>query len=69
VADGDKVRVVSRYGSADISVRVSAGLRPGELFATFHTSATFLNAVTSGRSDPTTGTPEYKVTAVTIEKV
>jgi predicted molibdopterin-dependent oxidoreductase YjgC len=44
-------------------------LRPTALFATFHTAATFLNAVTGPYADRATDTPEYKVRAVRIEKV
>jgi formate dehydrogenase major subunit len=69
VCDGDLVRVVSRHGSATLPVRISSAMRPGELFATFHTAKTFLNAVTSGHRDRTVGTPEYKVTAVRIERL
>jgi formate dehydrogenase major subunit len=69
VHDGDLVRVISRYGSATLRAHVSAAMRNGELFATFHTVKTFLNAVTSSRVDETTATPEYKVTAVRIERV
>jgi formate dehydrogenase major subunit len=44
-------------------------VRPGELFATFHTSAAFLNYVTSPHRDKYVGTPEYKVTAVRLETI
>ena len=67
--DGDLVRVASRYGKAVIPVHVNAAMRAGELFATFHTVETFLNAVTSSHRDRTAGTPELKVTAVRIERV
>jgi formate dehydrogenase major subunit len=69
VRDGDIVRVISRYGSAAVPVRVTAAMRAGELFATFHTAKAFLNAVTGSHGDRTVGTPEYKVTAVRVEKV
>ena len=69
VHDGDLVRVVSRHGSATLPAHVNAAVRTGELFATFHTANTFLNAVTSSRVDETTSTPEYKVTAVRLERV
>ena len=69
VRDGDRVRLVSRYGSATLPIRVTPAIRPGELFATFHTVDTFLNDVTSSERDKTVGTPEYKVTAVRIERV
>jgi formate dehydrogenase major subunit len=68
VHDGDRVRVVSRYGAAVLPARVSAGVLPGQLFATFHTKEVFLNAVTGSNRDRVTGTPEYKVTAVRLER-
>jgi formate dehydrogenase major subunit len=69
VRDGDRIRVTSRYGAATIAANVTPSVRNGELFATFHTATTFLNAVTGPHRDRATGTPEYKVTAVRIEKV
>ncbi|MGH9258025.1 MAG: formate dehydrogenase subunit alpha [Vicinamibacterales bacterium] len=67
VDDRDVVRVVSRYGSAVLAAHVNAAIQPGQLFATFHTPDVFLNALTGPHRDETTGTPEYKVTAVRIE--
>ena len=52
-----------------LPVRVSNSVRPGELFATFHTAQVFLNHVTSPNRDGHTGTPEYKITAVAVEKL
>ncbi len=69
VHDKDVVRVVSRYGSAMVPVRLNTAIQPGHLFATFQTPEVFLNALTGPHRDETTGTPEYKVTAVRIETV
>jgi formate dehydrogenase major subunit len=66
---GERVCVASRYGSAELPVRVDSALRPGELFATFHSPAVLLNQVTGPHTDALTCTPEYKVTAVRIERV
>jgi len=44
-------------------------MKPGELFATFHTAEVFLNRVTSSYRDRQTHPPEYKVAAVQIEPV
>jgi formate dehydrogenase major subunit len=41
----------------------------GQLFATFHTPEILVNAVTSGHRDSAVGTPEYKLTAVRVERV
>jgi formate dehydrogenase major subunit len=69
VHDRDAVRVVSQYGSAVLPARVNSAIQPGQLFATFHTPEVFLNALTGPHRDVTTGTPEYKVTAVRIERL
>jgi formate dehydrogenase major subunit len=67
--DGELVRLVSHYGSAVLPIRVSPALHDGELFATFQTAKTCLNNVTGSNVDRLVGTPEYKVTAVRLEKV
>lgn len=66
---GETVRLRSRHGEVEIPVRVNDAVKPGELFATFHTPAVFLNQVTSPYRDRHTLTPEYKVTAVRIDKL
>lgn len=66
--EGDRVRLRSRYGETVLPVGICPNVRPGELFATFHTAEAFLNKVTGPYRDGMTGTPEYKVTAVGIER-
>ena len=60
--------IQSRYGSASLPIRITRRVKPGELFATFHDTAVFLNRVTSPHRDRYVKSPEYKVTAVRIEK-
>ncbi|HYL09556.1 MAG TPA: formate dehydrogenase subunit alpha [Candidatus Acidoferrales bacterium] len=67
--DEERVRVRSHYGEAVLPVQIDSGISPGELFATFHSVDVFLNFLTGPRQDPFTGTPEYKVTAVQLEKI
>ncbi len=67
--DGDRARVVSRYGSAVLPVRVTTTVARGQLFATFHSKDVFLNFVTSSHRDQIVGSPEYKLTAVKVERV
>ena len=67
--DGDQVRVVSRYGSAVLPVRVNEAMMRGQLFATFHTPHLRINALTGPYRDPVAGTPQYKLTAARVERV
>ena len=67
--DGECARIRSRYGSVALTIKISDGVRDGELFATFHTHEVFLNLVTSSERDGITGAPEYKRTAVQVEKL
>jgi len=66
--DGERVRIRSRYGEAVLPIRITSTVKQGELFATFHTAEVFLNRVTSPHRDRYVKSPEYKVTAVRIEK-
>ncbi|MCI0387549.1 MAG: formate dehydrogenase subunit alpha [Acidobacteria bacterium] len=67
--DGQRVRIRSRYGEAVLPVKINSAVPRGELFATFHTAEVFLNNVTSSYRDGYVNAPEYKVTAVNIEKI
>jgi formate dehydrogenase major subunit len=68
LADGDRALVKSQYGETSLPVKISSSVNPGELFTTFHTSEVFLNNVTGPNRDEYVGAPEYKVTAVSIER-
>ena len=67
-ANGDAVRVRSRYGAFTLRARLTTDVQPGELFATFHAVEAWVNRATGPGRDSVTGTPEYKVTAVSLEK-
>jgi formate dehydrogenase major subunit len=69
IGECDPVRVVSRYGAAVLPARLNANVQPGTLFATFHLARLLVNRLTSARRDKVTHAPEYKVTAVRLEKV
>jgi formate dehydrogenase major subunit len=69
VLDGEQVRVVSQYGAAVLPVRVSPQVGRGQLFATFQTKEFLVNAIIGANRDSVTSTPEYKVTAVRLERV
>jgi formate dehydrogenase major subunit len=69
LSDGQHVRIRSRYGEAILPIKIDVSMRPGELFATFHTPEVFLNYLTSPHRDKYVSTPEYKVTAVRLEAI
>jgi formate dehydrogenase major subunit len=67
IADGDGVRIVSRYGEATLPAIVTERVAPGQLFATFSDPERATNRLTGPHRDAVTNTPEYKVTAVRLE--
>jgi formate dehydrogenase major subunit len=69
IAGGERVRLASRYGETVLPAVVEPRLPPGILFTTFHAPEVFANRVTSPHRDGVTDTPEYKVTAVRIERI
>lgn len=70
VAEGERVRVVSRRGTVDAPVRFDRGLRPGLAFMTMHfPDEVDTNLLTIDATDPKSGTAEFKASAVRIERV
>ena len=69
INDGDRVRLRSRWGEAVLPARITEYVEPGELFATFHTPQVSLNRLTGAHRDGYAKTPEYKVTAVRIDRI
>jgi formate dehydrogenase major subunit len=68
VADGDGVEVESRRAAVSLSADVTERVAPGELFMGFHFPEALANALTSEATDEVTSCPEYKVTAVRVQK-
>jgi assimilatory nitrate reductase catalytic subunit len=70
INSGDRVRLVSRRGHVEgIVVRVTAIVRPGEVFTPFHWDQWSVNRLTIDEFDPISREPNYKQAAVRIEKV
>ncbi|MCF7688478.1 MAG: formate dehydrogenase subunit alpha [Cephaloticoccus sp.] len=69
VADGEIVRLSSQQGTADLPVLISKAVKAGEVYTTFHCVRVFLNHITTAQLDRYTKTPEYKITAVNIQKL
>ncbi|MFZ4810303.1 MAG: molybdopterin oxidoreductase family protein, partial [Ilumatobacteraceae bacterium] len=69
LSSGDRARITSRYGSTELTVRISERVNPGIVYTTFHFAHTMVNNLTSDLDDWATNCPEYKVTAVDVVRV
>jgi formate dehydrogenase major subunit len=70
VADGARVRVVSRRGSVEAPARYVPTLRPGLAFMNLHfPDEVATNVLTIDATDPKSGTAEFKATAIRLEVV
>ncbi len=70
VAPGDRVRLTSRRGFVEgVAVRVTATVREGEVFMPFHYDELCVNRLTVDEFDPVSREPNYKQSAVHIERV
>ena len=68
VADGDPVRITSRRGTMEISVRLSPRVSRGQIFVPMHYREACANLLTNPVLDPYAGIPEFKVCAVRVER-
>jgi formate dehydrogenase major subunit len=68
LGEGEAIRIVSRYGETTLPLHRNEAIAVGQLFATFHSAGAKLNMVTGPHRDTAVGTPEYKVTAVRLER-
>ncbi len=66
---GENVRVMSRRGEVEAEVWVSPRMRPGCIWMPMHFSESRANLLTNDAGDQVTGTGEYKVCAVRVEKM
>ncbi|KVH78672.1 formate dehydrogenase [Burkholderia ubonensis] len=69
VAEGETVRISSRYGTTILPVHITPALQAGQLFSTFHRPDLFVNRLTSPVRDRLVHAPEYKVAAVRVDKL
>jgi len=72
INDGEKVRVISRRGSIELKARLTDILDEDVVFTFFHFAEAAANVLTNAAPeslDPVAGIPEYKVSAVKIEKI
>ena len=69
IADGDMVRITSRRGRVVTAAEVGDVVPRGAVFMDFHFVAANSNELLGTFLDPVSKTPDYKVCAVSIEKV
>ena len=70
LAEGERVRVLSRRGEVEVAVRADETVRPGLVFMTPHfVEQVATNRLTINATDPVAGTAEFKATAVRIERL
>ncbi|MFM1781778.1 MAG: Formate dehydrogenase, alpha subunit, partial [Pseudomonadota bacterium] len=65
----DWVGVVSRSGETVLRAQITDRVQPGVIYTTFHHPESGANVITTDNSDWATNCPEFKVTAVQVNKV
>jgi formate dehydrogenase major subunit len=68
IREGDLVALASRAGETSLRATVTDRVQPGVVYTTFHHARTGANVVTTDNSDWATNCPEYKVTAVQVQR-
>lgn len=69
IVDGDWLGITSRAGNTVLKAKISERMQAGVVYTTFHHPDSGANVVTTNNSDWATECPEYKVTAVQVNKV
>ncbi|BES69551.1 formate dehydrogenase subunit alpha [Marinobacter nanhaiticus D15-8W] len=69
IKEGDWLGITSRVGQTVLRCKISGRMLPGVVYTTFHHPGSGANVITTDNSDWATNCPEYKVTAVQVEKV
>src|SRR5690606_5600567 len=69
IKENDWVGITSRAGQTVLRARLTEKVLPGVVYTTFHHPGSGANVITTDNSDWATNCPEYKVTAVQIERV
>ena len=69
IKSGDWIGVVSRSGETVLRAQITDRVQPGVIYTTFHHPESGANVITTDNSDWATNCPEFKVTAVQVNKV
>ncbi|MBN9083791.1 MAG: formate dehydrogenase subunit alpha [Rhizobiales bacterium 62-17] len=68
IRDGDLVALQSRSGDVSLRALITDRVQPGVVYTTFHHAKSGVNVITTDYSDWATNCPEYKVTAVQVQR-
>jgi formate dehydrogenase major subunit len=69
INNDDWLGINSRAGDTVLKAKISERMQPGVVYTTFHHPDSGANVITTDNSDWATNCPEYKVTAVQVNKV
>ncbi|APW96335.1 formate dehydrogenase subunit alpha [Halobiforma lacisalsi AJ5] len=69
IEDGDEVRLSNERGAVTVAAEVTPSITRGTVFTTFHYAEPLINVLTGDALDPVAKIPEYKHSAVTVERV
>lgn len=69
IYEGATIRMVSRRGAVITRMHITDDVPQGVVFAPLHFAEANVNLLTNGTLDPISKTPEYKISAVRLEKV
>jgi formate dehydrogenase major subunit/formate dehydrogenase alpha subunit len=69
VREDDPVAVESRRGSVTAIVKITRKVQPNNVWMPFHFAEAAANKLTNDAGDTTTGTAEYKVCAIKVERI
>lgn len=69
IREGARLRMVSRRGEVVSRMHITDDVPEGMVFAPLHFAEAMVNLLTNTALDPVSKTPEYKISAVRLEKV
>jgi predicted molibdopterin-dependent oxidoreductase YjgC len=68
IGQGEKMRLVSRRGEIELQARITPRVPEKVIFVPFHFTEARANVLTQMALDPVAKIPEYKVSAIRVEK-
>jgi formate dehydrogenase alpha subunit len=68
IRDGERVRLTSPRGAVEAKAQISERSAPGEVFLPFHFHESPANRLTASNLDPVALIPEFKVSAVRVDR-